>query len=103
MRVLLFEPGAFARRLSQPSPGRHLFSGGRTCLPLSHMPNTNHKYPRHTSSGDGRSLLPIWLEVVAEMHSEVEVDVEMHSEVEVEVEMHFEVEVVTTLTMCRWM
>ena len=55
------------------------------------MPNTNHEYPRHTSSGDGRSLLPIWLEV----------DVEMHSEVEVEV--HFEVEVVTTLTMCRWM
>ena len=59
------------------------------------MPNTNHEYPRHTSSGDGRSLLPIWLEVDAEMHSEVLV--------EVEVEVHFEVEVVTTLTMCRWM
>ena len=59
------------------------------------MPNTNHEYPRHrhASSGDGRSSLPIWLEV----------DAEMHSEVEVEVEMHFEVEVVTTLTMCRWM
>ena len=68
------EPGAFAWRLSQPSPGRHLFSGGRTCLPLSHMPNTNHEYPRHTSSGDGRSLLPIWLEVDSEMHSEVEVE-----------------------------
>ena len=61
------------------------------------MPNTNHEYPRHTSSGDGRSLLPIWLEVDAEMHSEVEV------EVEGEVEMHFEVEMITTLTMCRWM
>ena len=56
------------------------------------MPNTNHEYPRHTSSGDGRSLLPIWLEV----------DAEMHSEVEVKVEMHFKVEVITTLTMSRW-
>ena len=76
MRVLLSEPGAFSRRLRQPSPGRHLYSGGRTCLPLSHMPNTNHEYPRHrhASSGDGRSSLPIWLEVDAEMHSEVEVE-----------------------------
>ena len=40
-------------------------------------------------------MLPIWLEVDAEMHSEVEV--------KVEVEMHFKVEVITTLTMCRWM